>query len=117
MYCNEDKENETEGFRNLMGSFKPMNKATTLQHEKMITKQPRVSAFGKLLSDATADSKQVQIERDEKYASKSLIDDACQVTAHWIRESQDRVVSTQQLYYYFISLTIYLSSSIFHVCC
>jgi hypothetical protein len=92
MYCNEEKENESDGFRNLHGSFVPMSKAaTTLQHEKVMTKQ-RVSAFGRLLSDATADAKQAQIAHDEKCASKSLIDDACDVTASWIRESQDKVV-------------------------
>jgi len=94
MYRSEEKENEPEGFRNLKGSFLPMNKAQTLQHEKVITKQPRVSAFGKLLSDATADSKQTQIDYDEKCASKSLIDDAVGITSSWIRESQDKVVSS-----------------------
>lgn len=90
MYA-EDKENYSpcdEGFTNLRGSFQMMQK--TIHHEKAVTKQPRKSTFGALLSSATNEMKQSQEEYDEKIAAKSLLDDASAMTEGWIQETTDR---------------------------
>lgn len=46
--------------------------------------------FGNLLRSVATDFKQDQVDLDEKCAGKSLIDEACEMTQEWIRETADR---------------------------
>ena len=90
MFKNEEKENYSPGFSNLRGSFEPMQKSAKPTD---FNAKVRSGTFGKLLSTVNCEFKKFQVEQDEKCAAKSLIDDACMMTAEWIQESQDRQVA------------------------